>query len=165
MVNVRIYVRYYICGGSAMFDKYNSQAVLFGAICRVNNQYQTIGDKYYKGISLKQEYLLSVMEYHFSDNVPTLNELAQYIGSSHQNIKQIVSKLVDKGYLRIEQDKDDKRKRRVYFTEKYNQEKDDFKKRREIFISRTFADIDEDEIAKTLYIINKMSDNQKKLLL
>ncbi|MEE0858480.1 MAG: MarR family winged helix-turn-helix transcriptional regulator [Acutalibacteraceae bacterium] len=148
-----------------MFDKYNSQAMLFGAICRVNNQYQTIGDKYYNGISLKQEYLLSVMEYYFCDNAPTLNELAQHIGSSHQNIKQIVSKLVDKGYLKLEQDKDDKRKRRVYFTEKYNQEKDEFEGRRNSLISKTFANISEDEITKALYVINKMSDNQKKLLI
>ncbi len=148
-----------------MFDKYNSQAMLFGAICRVNNQYQTIGNKYYNGISLKQEYLLSVMEYYFCDNAPTLNELAQHIGSSHQNIKQIVSKLVDKGYLKLEQDKDDKRKRRVYFTEKYNQEKDEFEERRNSLISKTFANISEDEITKALYVINKMSDNQKKLLI
>lgn len=148
-----------------MFDKYNSQAMLFGAICRVNNQYQTIGDKYYNGISLKQEYLLSVMEYYFCDNAPTLNELAQHIGSSHQNIKQIVSKLADKGYLKLEQDKDDKRKRRVYFTEKYNQEKDEFEERRNSLISKTFANISEDEITKALYVINKMSDNQKKLLI
>lgn len=148
-----------------MFDKYNSQAMLFGAICRVNNQYQTIGNKYYNGISLKQEYLLSVMEYYFCDNAPTLNELAQHIGSSHQNIKQIVSKLADKGYLKLEQDKDDKRKRRVYFTEKYNQEKDEFEERRNSLISKTFANISEDEITKALYVINKMSDNQKKLLI
>lgn len=141
------------------------QTLLFGAICRVNNQYQAIGDKYYNSISLKQEYLLSLMEYHFSGQSPTLNELAESMGSSHQNIKQIVLKLVEKGYLTIEQDSQDKRKRRVSFTKKYFDNKEKFVKRRDVFIHRIFNNVSDEEIENSLKVISKIIKNQQKMLM
>lgn len=141
------------------------QTLLFGAICRVNNQYQSIGDKYYNSISLKQEYLLSLMEYHFSGKSPTLNELAESMGSSHQNIKQIVLKLVEKGYLIIEQDSKDKRKRRVSFTKKYFDNKEKFVKRREVFIRSIFNNVSDEEIENSLKVMNKIIKNQQKFLM
>lgn len=147
-----------------MEEPLKRQIMLFGAICRVNNQYQSIGDKYYNGISLKQEYLLSLMEYSFSDKSPTLNELAESMGSSHQNVKQIVLKLVEKGYLTIEQDQQDKRKRRVCFTRKYLDNREKFVKRRDVFIRRIFNNVSDEEIESSLEVMGKIIKNQKKML-
>ncbi len=147
-----------------MFGVNSEQAVLFSTICRVSNQYQTIGDKYYNGISVKQEYLLSIIEYYSKDKPPTLNNLSVIIGSSHQNVKQIVSKLVKKGYLTIEKDIDDKRKRRVYFTEKYKKDKPEFDKRRTLFLKQVFKGISDDEIEYTMSVIKKIISNQSKML-
>lgn len=147
-----------------MEEPLKRQIMLFGAICRVNNQYQSIGDKYYNGISLKQEYLLSLMEYSFSNKSPTLNELAESMGSSHQNVKQIVLKLVEKGYLTIEQDQQDKRKRRVCFTRKYLDNREKFVKRRDVFIRRIFNNVSDEEIESSLEVMGKIIKNQKKML-
>lgn len=147
-----------------MFGVNSEQAVLFSTICRVSNQYQTIGDKYYNEISVKQEYLLSIIEYYSKDKPPTLNDLSVIIGSSHQNVKQIVSKLVEKGYLTIEKDIDDKRKRRVYFTEKYKKDKPEFDKRRTLFLEQVFKGISDDEIEYTMSVIKKIISNQSKML-
>lgn len=147
-----------------MEDPLKRQIMLFGAICRVNNQYQAIGDKYYNGISLKQEYLLSLMEYQFSNQPPTLNELAEIMGSSHQNVKQIVLKLVEKGYLTIEQDQQDKRKRRISFTKKYLDNREKFVKRRDVFIRRIFNNVSGEEIESSLEVMGKIIKNQQKIL-
>ncbi|MEE0929428.1 MAG: MarR family transcriptional regulator [Acutalibacteraceae bacterium] len=147
-----------------MIEKYKNQVTLFGVICKINNQYYAIGEKFYNEISIKQEYLLSVMEYKFSEHPPTLNQLATYTGCSHQNVKQIVLKLVSKGYLRIEQDEKDRRKRLVYFTEKYYQNKSDFTRRREKFMENLFEGVTEEEICSTINIIKKISNNQKNML-
>jgi len=140
------------------------QAALFANICKVSNQYQAIGDKYYNSISLKQEHLLWVMDYYFKDVPPTLNNLAGKIGSSHQNIKQMVVKLIEKGYLTLEQDADDRRKRRVCFTEKYMMDKEEFDKRRKAFVEMVFNDVSEKEIEDSVAVINKMMANLSKML-
>lgn len=147
-----------------MIEKYKNQVVLFGEICKINNQYYAMGEKFYNEVSIKQEYLLSVIEYKFSEQPPTLNELAAYTGSSHQNVKQIVLKLVNKGYLRIEQDEKDRRKRRVRFTEKYYQNKPEFTHRREKFIENIFSGITEEDISSTINIMAQISNNQKNML-
>lgn len=147
-----------------MEETLKRRTLLFGAICRINNQYQAIGDKYYNGISLKQEYLLSLIEYSYATQPPTLNELAESMGSSHQNVKQLVLKLVEKGYLTIEQDKHDKRKRRVLFTEKYLNDKEKFVKRRDVFIRHIFADVSNEEIENSLKVMGKIIKNQQIML-
>ena len=145
------------------FAKKNS-TILFGGICKINNQYQTIGDKFYIGISLKQEYLLSVIEYTFNGQGPTINQLSEIIGSSHQNIKQIADKLEKKGYIKIVKDAVDKRKRRIYFTEKYNEEKAEFQRRRVKHLNKVFEGITDEEIEVALKVMWKIDENQQKLL-
>ncbi|MEE1056283.1 MAG: winged helix DNA-binding protein [Acutalibacteraceae bacterium] len=147
-----------------MIEKYKNQVVLFGAICKINNQYYAVGEKFYNEVSIKQEYLLSVIEYKFSEQPPTLNELATYTGSSHQNVKQIVLKLINKGYLQIEQDEKDRRKRRVHFTEKYYQNRPEFTRRREKFMENIFNGITEEDINSTINIMERISNNQRNML-
>lgn len=145
-------------------DKIRQQTELFSTICRVSNQYQAIGEKYYNSISLKQEYLLWVMEDYFKSEPPTLNDLAGKIGSSHQNIKQMVVKLTEKGYLTLEYDAEDKRKRRVCFTDKYRRDKEIFGKRRQAFIRQVFDGITDQEVDNSISIIEKMMNNLSVLL-
>ncbi|MBQ2405815.1 MAG: MarR family transcriptional regulator, partial [Lachnospiraceae bacterium] len=52
---------------------------------------------------------------------PTINELAEIMGSSHQNVKQILNKLEAKGYVDIIIDEQDKRKQRIVVTDKTKQ--------------------------------------------
>ena len=48
---------------------------------------------------------------------PTLKELSDIIGSSHQNLKQILIKLEKKGFIEFKTDDSDKRKQRIYLTD------------------------------------------------
>ena len=48
---------------------------------------------------------------------PTLKELSDILGSSHQNVKQILLKLEKKEFIKFEQDDTDKRKQRIILTD------------------------------------------------
>ena len=90
--------------------------------------------------------------------------MAGKIGSSHQNVKQMVVKLVEKGYLTLEYDAEDRRKRRVCFTDKYRMDKEIFSKRRQVFIEQVFDGITDQEVDNSINIIEKMMNNLSVLL-
>lgn len=48
---------------------------------------------------------------------PTIKELAEILGSSHQNVKQILLKLEQKGFVELYVDEHDKRKQRITLTQ------------------------------------------------
>ena len=47
-----------------------------------------------------------------------MNELSDVMGSSHQNVKQILLKLEKKGFVSAIPDEKDKRKQRIFVTDK-----------------------------------------------
>lgn len=143
-----------------MDDFYLKRMALLGTIFKVNNLFQTVDERHYIEITQKQESLLFTVEYAFPDYPPTLNELAEFMGSSHQNIKQIVLRLQKKGYLYLEQDKTDKRKRRIRLTEKYENNKDFFARRFEGFVDNVFKDINESDISIAKNILEKIAERQ-----
>lgn len=100
----------------AVFDK---QKFIFGTLLLLANKLQVLGDRALAqdGITTKQWFLSAVIE-QFGENYPTLNEVAEAMGSSHQNAKQLASKLQEKGFLRIAKDDRDSRAIRLKLTEK-----------------------------------------------
>lgn len=79
-----------------------------GQMTALSNRFQTVADKCFKDISWKQCFALiciKMLEY-----APTINELSSVLGSSHQNVKQILLKLQKAGYIEFVQDDNDKRK-------------------------------------------------------
>ena len=81
---------------------YPAPYVLFGSLLARGNRLQAAGDRFYDEITTKQWFVLAVLE-NFSAP-PTLGELARGVGSSHQNVKQLVLKLQQKGYVALAQD-------------------------------------------------------------
>ena len=81
---------------------YPAPYVLFGALLAMGNRLQAAGDRFYDEITTKQWFVLAVLETFSAP--PTLGELARGVGSSHQNVKQLVLKLQQKGYVALAQD-------------------------------------------------------------
>ena len=95
---------------------YPAPYVLFGSLLAMGNRLQAAGDRSYDEITTKQWFVLAVLETFSAP--PTLGELARGVGSSHQNVKQLVLKLQQKGYVALAQDGRDARKNRVHRTPK-----------------------------------------------
>jgi DNA-binding MarR family transcriptional regulator len=66
------------------------------------------------GLTTQQAALLTVV---VALGRPTLTEAAAVLGSTHQNVAQVVAALTRKGLLRIEPDPADRRRRRLVATE------------------------------------------------
>jgi DNA-binding MarR family transcriptional regulator len=66
-------------------------------------------------LTTQQAALITVVD---AADVPSLSEAARFLGSTHQNVKQIAQALERKGFLRIVPDEHDARVRRLTTTAK-----------------------------------------------
>ncbi|MGE5630724.1 MAG: MarR family winged helix-turn-helix transcriptional regulator [Caulobacteraceae bacterium] len=145
-------------------DAIDKQKFIFGSLFLIANKLQVIGDKYLgkAGITTKQ-WFLTVMISQFRETPPTLSEVAELMGSSRQNVKQLALKLEEKEYLKIEKDERDARALRLKLTEKSRvfwegrQDQDDR------FIKDLFADFSSEEIDKVCSSFNKLFDKIEKI--
>ena len=92
-----------------------SSYYLLGLLSAFQNRFQAMADAQMKEISWKQFFLLICI--NMCRQSPAIKELAEIVGSSHQNVKQLLLKLERKGFVEIQSDPEDKRKQRVYMTD------------------------------------------------
>lgn len=130
---------------------------LFGLLHALTNRLQTVGDTFFDEISWKQWFVLAGTSL-FRDP-PTINELAEVIGSSRQNVKQLLLKLEQAGFVKIEPDPSDRRKQRVYMTENMQRLDDKYKGESRQFIDRFYQGIEKKEIETTMQTLMKMEQN------
>jgi DNA-binding MarR family transcriptional regulator len=95
------------------------EQLIFGNIFLLANQLQTIIDRDFKPFNLttKQWFLMASIG-EFGEDLPTLSQVADKMGNSHQNIKQLALKLKKSGYVEIIQDEKDRRVQRLKLTDK-----------------------------------------------
>lgn len=94
---------------------------------------------------------------------PSLLELAQVMGCSHQNVKSIVMKLQDKGFLNLYVDAKDKRKQRVSLTQKAYEVGETYSSKETDFMNRLFDGIEERNLAETFATLTRMENNLIKM--
>ena len=101
------------------FEQIDDQHYIFGALFVVSNKLDTLLDRELSQFEMtsKQWFLLLNLGVVFTAS-PTLKEVAQGMGTSHQNVKQLALKLEQKGFLVMEKDAQDARVTRLKLTEK-----------------------------------------------
>ena len=98
------------------FGNMPPQAFLLGLLSAFDNRYQAAADAFFKEITWKQ--FFAVICINLCKEPPTINELSDVMGSSHQNVKQILLKLEKKGFIAFFTDDKDKRKQRILVTDR-----------------------------------------------
>ena len=134
---------------------------LLGLLSAFENRYQTVADSFFSEITWKQ--FFAIICINLCRENPTINELSDIMASSHQNVKQILLKLEKKGFVEIKVDEQDKRKQRVYVTEKCERFCQSTKSESENKIRQMFDGIPEEQIITTIQTIAKMERNLEKL--
>lgn len=134
---------------------------LIGLLSAFENRFQAVADSAMKEISWKQ--FFAIICINMCKSSPTVKELAEIMGSSHQNVKQILLKLEKKGFVGIEADELDKRKQRIVLTDYCREfcEKND-----EMSISimkRLFDGVSEEQLQVTIQTIIQIEDNLKSI--
>lgn len=140
----------------------NKRFLVFSSLFRVSSQLETVGGKFIEDSTFKQWYFMLILNNLF-EKPPTLSECAQVVGCSHQNAKQIASKLVDKGYLKIEKDKSDSRVIRLTPTLKYKRFSEKRLGEDQKFIAQLFSDISLAELEAMIQGFIKIEKNLQNM--
>ena len=135
---------------------------LFGLLFAFMNRLQAAGDFFYEEITCKQFFLLACLNL-YPDEEPTANELAETMGCSRQNVKQILDSLCKKEILVLIQDKNDKRKQRIHRTKKCEKLAATYSQKEQEFMQLLYAGVSEKEMVSVFKIISKMENNLKKI--
>jgi len=145
-----------------MVEGLDPKNILFGLFFSFDNRLQAAGDSFYEGITSKQ-FFLSICLSLFREKPPTLNELSEVMGSSHQNVKQIVNKMEANGFLKTFQDEQDRRKTRVVATEQLMQLHEQYQNKGEEFMEKLYSGLSGEEIQVTLNAMTKIENNLIKI--
>ena len=140
------------------------QAFLLGLLSAFDNRYQAAADAFFKEITWKQ--FFAIICINLCKEAPTINELSDVMGSSHQNVKQILLKLEKKGFIAMLPDEKDKRKQRIVVTDAartFLEENDNNGQQSQYIIGRIFDGIDEKSLQTTIQTIMKMERNLSKI--
>ncbi|MBR5799432.1 MAG: MarR family transcriptional regulator [Lachnospiraceae bacterium] len=143
------------------FSGIESSYFLIGLLSAFENRFQAMADRDMKVISWKQ--FFAIICINMCKESPTVKELAEIMGSSHQNVKQILLKLEKKGFVAITADENDKRKQRIVLTEFCREfcEKND--EMATDILGKMFIGISEEQLQITIQTIIQMEDNLKRL--
>ena len=147
--------------GMIDFTGIPSNYFLLGLLSAFENRFQAMADKTMNDISWKQ--FFAIICINMCKEAPTINELSEILGSSHQNVKQILLKLERKCFVRFETDSSDKRKQRIFLTDECRQvcEENDDNSRQ--IMEKMFNGISEKELTTTIKTIMKIEDNLKEI--
>lgn len=134
---------------------------LLGLLSAFDNRFQAMADKTMDEISWKQ--FFAIICINLCKEKPTIRELAEIMGSSHQNVKQILLKLEKKGFVNIYADSADKRKQRIELTEyckDFCQKNDEMSSQ---IMKKMFEGISEEQLRVTVGTIIQIEDNLKEI--
>ena len=139
-----------------------SSYFLLGLLSAFDNRFQAMADKTMEEISWKQ--FFAIICTNMCKEKPTIKELAEIMGSSHQNVKQILLKLEKKGFVNILADEKDRRKQRVELTEycrEFCMQNDEMSSN---IMNKMFAGIPEEQLQITIKTIIQIEDNLKGIM-
>ena len=134
---------------------------LLGLLSAFENRFQAVADKGMKEISWKQ--FFAIICINMCKSSPMVKELAEIMGSSHQNVKQILLKLEKKGFVNITVDENDKRKQRIEITEYCRAFCEENAEMSGNIVKKMFHGISEEQLQVTIQTIIQIEDNLKMI--
>ena len=143
------------------FTGIESSYFLLGLLSAFENRFQAVADSAMQEISWKQ--FFAIICINLCKDKPTVKELAEIMGSSHQNVKQILLKLEKKGFVQITVDEKDKRKQRIELTDycrEFCAKNDEMSAN---IMKKMFAGVSEEQLQMTIQTIIQIEDNLKEI--
>jgi MarR family transcriptional regulator, transcriptional regulator for hemolysin len=110
-----------LAGGQSFVKKIPESTQFFRLVIALSMRFRALMDARLADIDLtmQQAALLTFVEAH--PPAPTQGELAALLGTTHQNVRQLLDVLVRKRLVRVSVDPEDRRVRRVHCTSKVRQ--------------------------------------------
>lgn len=143
------------------FTGIESSYFLLGLLSAFENRFQAMADSAMEEISWKQ--FFAIICINLCKTPPTVKELAEIMGSSHQNVKQILLKLEKKGFVSISVDEQDKRKQRIELTSYCEEFCDRNDEMSMVLLKKMFEGVSEEQLQITIQTIVQIEDNLKEI--
>ena len=137
------------------------QAFMLGLLSAFDNRFQAYADRVFKEITWKQ--FFAIICINICKEYPTINELSEVMGSSHQNVKQILLKLENKDFVTMIPDEKDKRKQRIVLTKKCMDFCENNDAQSKEIIGKMFNGIQEERLVIAIQTIMQMERNISEL--
>ncbi|MEL7623092.1 MAG: MarR family transcriptional regulator [Clostridiales bacterium] len=135
---------------------------LFGSIFLLANKLQALGDAMLEEVSLKQ-WLLLAMIFNMDTKQPSVTEIAEFIGSSRQNVRKMLEVLCAKGYVTLGVNEQDKRNLSVTLTEKTFQFFGRFEAKGAAFLEQLFDGVGSPQQESARITVEALFDNLERM--
>lgn len=142
-------------------EKISAPYYLIGLINRFNNGFQAAADNMFEELSWKQIFFMNCVA--LFEDAPTIRDMAELLGCSHQNAKQILSKLEKQGFVKVSQDSADKRKQRIMLTEKAIEFRRHYDGPSEQAMESIFGNISKEELLTAISVFTRLNKNVDEL--
>jgi MarR family transcriptional regulator for hemolysin len=139
------------------FENMDKRLLVFGYLFRVANRLQSKMDSQMQDLTAKQWFVLLALG--LFEEPPTLKQLAAACDTSHQNTKQLVMKLVQKGFVTVHHDENDGRAMRIIASEKCEQWDKNNEQIATQFVDSMFSGMDIAETADLSRSLIKLFEN------
>jgi DNA-binding MarR family transcriptional regulator len=110
----------------------DTEDFVIGAVSLLSNRFSRFADSLHKDITFKQWFLLMMIS-RMGDDPKNVRDIAEYTGTSRQNVKKMLASLEKKDYVTCSRSSEDGRALHVDLTDKayrYFEENDDLAARK-----------------------------------
>ena len=139
------------------------QAFIYAAIHVLANRMQALGDKVDPTISTKQWFVLAAVS-KFNKPPPNIGDIAKVLGTSRQNIKKMANILEQRGFLKLEKDKNDLRSIQLFLTEQCNEYFKGREQQENEYLKSIFLGMNDEELTALCGGMSKLIENIDALL-
>jgi len=118
---------------------------IYSALFSIGNKIQVQSDQYLEKLTSRQ-YMVVLTIAHLPEDQTTFNNIAKKLGTTKQNVKQIVTTMKNKGYVDITPSPNDKRAVNITITERGKQVSFEAAKKGIYFLTDLFKDFSTSEL-------------------
>jgi DNA-binding MarR family transcriptional regulator len=134
---------------------------LFGMLAAFANRMQTVGDKVFEEVTWKQWFALLGARVLQPD--PSVSQVAGFIGTSHQNMKQLLLRLQSAGLVDLTRDESDLRRTLVKLTPAVDAFELKYREKSGMFMDSLFEGISAEALSVARQVIQRLDQNLRSL--
>ncbi|MEI3376488.1 MAG: MarR family transcriptional regulator [Coriobacteriales bacterium] len=138
-------------------DREQFEQYVIGAISILSNRFSRFADSLHSDITFKQWYLMMMIS-RMDDEPKNVRDIAEYTGTTRQNVKKMLASLEEKGYVTCSRSRADGRALDIELTRKAHAYFAENGAAAERKIDELFASVSDAELKTIVASIQKLTD-------
>ena len=144
-------------GEKVTYENFEPPFILIALMSRFVNRYQSAANTFFKELSWQQMFFLNGVT--LFKEAPSIKDMAEFLGCTHQNANKLYAKLLQDGYIVSQQDENDRRKQRLFLTDKAKVFLADNKVGSSESVKEIFSVVSDDEMEILIDAMAKLTDH------